>query len=47
MHYIIMDLEWNNAYVPKTKSFMNEIIEVGAVKLDEKLENIGEKRKWV
>ena len=42
MHYIIMDLEWNNAYVSKTKSFMNEIIEVGAVKLDEKLENIGE-----
>lgn len=37
-----MDLEWNNAYVSKTKSFMNEIIEVGAVKLDEKLENIGE-----
>ena len=29
MHYIIMDLEWNNAYVSKTKSFMNEIIEEG------------------
>ena len=42
MHYIIMDLEWNNAYVHRTKSFMNEIIEVGAVMLNDNLEKIGE-----
>lgn len=42
MYYIIMDLEWNNAYVHKTKSFMNEIIEVGAVMLNEELEEISE-----
>ncbi len=42
MHYIIMDLEWNNAFVHKTKSFMNEIIEVGAVKLDDELREVGE-----
>lgn len=42
MHYIIMDLEWNNAYVHRTKSFMNEIIEVGAVMLDEELREISE-----
>jgi inhibitor of KinA sporulation pathway (predicted exonuclease) len=32
-----MDLEWNNAYCKKKKGFMNEIIEIGAVKLDENL----------
>ena len=42
MHYIIMDLEWNNAYVHRTKSFMNEIIEVGAVMLNDNLEKISE-----
>lgn len=38
MYYIIFDLEWNNAYNYATKSGMNEIIEIGAVKLDESLE---------
>ena len=37
MNFIIMDLEWNNTYARKTKSFINEIIEIGAVKLDEEL----------
>lgn len=37
MHYIIMDLEWNNTYGRKINKFINEIIEVGAVKLDEEL----------
>ncbi len=32
-----MDLEWNNAYCKKKKGFINEIIEIGAVKLDEEL----------
>ncbi len=38
MNYIIMDLEWNNTYCKKKKGFMNEIIEIGAVMLDENLE---------
>ncbi|MBO4342199.1 MAG: exonuclease domain-containing protein [Clostridia bacterium] len=33
MQYVVMDLEWNNTYVKKTAGFMNEIIEIGAVKL--------------
>ena len=40
MNYIIMDLEWNNAYMKSTKKFINEIIEIGAVKLNEQLEII-------
>lgn len=38
MNYIIFDLEWNNAYSYSKKGFMNEIIEIGAVKLNERLE---------
>ncbi len=38
MYYIIFDLEWNNSYSHITKSFVNEIIEIGAVKLNRKLE---------
>ncbi len=37
MNYIVFDLEWNNAYNYAIKGFMNDIIEIGAVKLDEKL----------
>lgn len=37
MHYIVFDLEWTNGYNYVTKGFMNEVIEIGAVKLDEKL----------
>lgn len=40
MRYIILDLEWNNAYARRTKGFFNEIIEVGAVMLDENLKEI-------
>lgn len=40
MHYIIMDLEWNNTYAKRKKGFINEIIEIGAVKLDEQLNEI-------
>ncbi len=42
MYYIIMDLEWNNVFVNRTKNFMNEIIEVGAVMLNDKLEKVSE-----
>ena len=38
MNYIIFDLEWNNAYSYAKKGFMNEIIEIGALKLNEKLD---------
>lgn len=40
MYYIIMDLEWNNSYVKSTQKFINEIIEIGAVKLNSKLETV-------
>ncbi len=40
MVYVILDLEWNNTYGRKTKSFINEIIEIGAVMLDEDLREI-------
>ena len=40
MNYIIMDLEWNNAYMKSAQKFVNEIIEIGAVKLNENLEII-------
>ncbi len=37
MHYIFLDLEWNNTYSKEHKRNINEIIEIGAVKLDEEL----------
>lgn len=42
MHYIIMDLEWNNTYARRIKGFINEVIEVGAVMLDEDLNYVDE-----
>lgn len=38
MYYIIFDLEWNNSYNYKTKTGINEIIEIGAIKLNKRLE---------
>lgn len=40
MQYIILDLEWNTAYANKVGHFVNEIIEFGAVKLNDKFEII-------
>ena len=37
MNFIILDLEWNGAFSKKERKFVNEIIEFGAVKLDETL----------
>ena len=37
MNYIIFDLEWNNGYDYALHKYINEIIEIGAVKLDDKL----------
>lgn len=36
MNYIILDLEWNGSYSKAKKKFINEIIEFGAVKVDER-----------
>lgn len=40
MHYVFLDLEWNNAYSKIHHRFVNEIIEIGAVKLNEKLQEV-------
>lgn len=37
MEYVILDLEWNGTYSRRLKGFMNEIIEFGAVKVDESM----------
>lgn len=37
MNIVILDLEWNGAYSRRIHGYINEIIEFGAVKLDEKL----------
>lgn len=46
MFYVIFDLEWNNAYDYRIGKGMNEIIEIGAIKLDEKL-NIADTFKQI
>ena len=38
MYYIVADLEWNGAYSKKAHGYFNEIIEIGAVKLNDRLE---------
>ena len=40
MDYVILDLEWNGCYSKKLGGYINEIIEFGAVKLNENLEII-------
>lgn len=35
MNYIILDLEWDSAYYPKENRFINQILQIGAVKLDQ------------
>ncbi len=34
MEFIILDLEWNNVYHKKENRFINEILQIGAVRLD-------------
>lgn len=41
MDYVIFDLEWNGCFSKKINSYINEIIEFGAVKLNENLEITG------
>ena len=38
MQYIVIDLEWNGSYSKKAHGYFNEIIEVGAVKVDEQMQ---------
>ena len=38
MDYVILDLEWNGSYSKKLGGYLNEIIEIGAIRLDEGLE---------
>lgn len=40
MNYILLDLEWNDAYCKKLNGFVNEIIEIGAIKLNENFNEI-------
>lgn len=50
MDYIILDLEWNQAADLKTKlenSLVFEIIEIGAVKLNENKEHVGDFRELI
>lgn len=47
MYYIIFDLEWSNGYSYKRNGFMNEIIEIGAVKLNENLDIIEDFKQLV
>ena len=40
MQFIVMDLEWNNTYAKKANGYINEIVEIGEVKLDKDLEMV-------
>lgn len=40
MNYIILDLEWDSTYFPKQKRFINQILQIGAVKLNQSFEVI-------
>lgn len=38
MQYVVVDLEWNGSYSKKAHGYFNEIIEIGAVKLNEAMQ---------
>jgi len=44
MQYIVIDLEWNGSYSKKAHGYFNEIIEVGAVKVNERMQILDEFR---
>lgn len=35
MDYVILDLEWDSVYFPPKKRFINQILQIGAVRLDD------------
>ena len=47
MNFVILDLEWDSAYFVKEHRFINQIIQIGAVKLDENLKIIDTFQKIV
>lgn len=47
MKIVILDLEWNTAYSRKEQRFVNEIIEFGAVKLNERLKVVSDFQMFV
>ena len=47
MRYVIMDLEWNGSYCRDLNGYFNEIIEIGAVKLNDKLEIIDNFHQYI
>ena len=42
MQIVVVDLEWNGGYSKKAHGYFNEIIEIGAVKLDETMRVVDE-----
>ena len=38
MNYIILDLEWDSTFFKKQKRFINQILQIGAVKLNDKFD---------
>ena len=42
MEYIILDLEWDSAYYKPEQRFVNQILQIGAVRLDENFNTIAE-----
>lgn len=40
MEYIILDLEWDSVYFPPEKRFVNQILQIGAVKLDDSFNTV-------
>ncbi|MBR6407007.1 MAG: exonuclease domain-containing protein [Clostridia bacterium] len=47
MRYVIVDLEWNGCFSKKLNRYYNEIIEIGAVMLDDRLNITGEFRRLI
>ena len=40
MEYVILDLEWDSVYFPPKKRFINQILQIGAVKLNSEFDVI-------
>lgn len=40
MNYIILDLEWDSVYYKPEKRFLNQILQIGAVKLDQNFNTV-------
>ncbi len=41
MNYVILDMEWDSVYSVKKRGFINQIIQIGAVKCDESFKIVG------